>query len=167
MAEAGTVYKEKQSKLDRVKKLKEELKTLSGGDAVFRASPVLSEQVEAEVLEDILAFESVGQGISMFEGLKQKGLDLPHPDKLNEFQSRRKALEVLKELTKIGVFCIGFDGMSGRELYRTLYHQTLWEGCYIKRRHPEAITLVDVSRKLPRSEMERFLDGMMARDTIH
>jgi len=167
MAEPGTLYKDKQDQGDRVKKLKEELKTLSSGDVVFRTSPVLSEDVEAEVLEDILAFESVGQGISMFEGLQKKGLELPHPDKLTEFQSQRKALEVLKELTEIGVFCIGFDGMSGRRLYRTLYHQTLWEGCYIKRRHPGAITLIDVSHKIPRSEMAWFLEGMMARDTIH
>jgi len=167
MAELETLIKGKQDPGKRVKKLSEELKNLFSGDLLGKSSPVLSEDVEAEALEDILAFESIGRGTSMFEGLRQNGLELPHPDKLNEFQSQRKALEVLKALTKTGVFCVGFGGMSGRRLYRTLYHQTLWEGCYVKRHHPGTVTLIDLSRKTMRSELKRLLSGMMTRDTIH
>ncbi len=167
MADLGTLHRQNRERGDRIKKLKEELNNMFSGDVVFRSSPALTADVEAEVLEDILAFESVGKGISLFEGLQQNGLDLPHPDEMGEFQSQLKAMEVLKALAEIGIFCIGFNGMSGRKLYRTLWNQTLWEGCYVRKRHPGAITLIDVSRRMPRAEIQEFLDGLMKQSTIH
>jgi hypothetical protein len=82
-------------------------------------------------------------------------------------KSRRKAIEVMSALAEMGIFLIGFDGMSGRKLYGTLWHRTLWEGCYVKKRHPDAVTLIDVSHKLPRSEVEKFLNGLMQKNAVH
>jgi hypothetical protein len=57
--------------------------------------------------------------------------------------------------------------MSARELYATLWHQTLWEGCYVRKRNPAALTLIDVSRRIPRSEMLEFLENLKKRESVH
>jgi hypothetical protein len=92
---------------------------------------------------------------------------LPPPEKLNEIQSRRKVMEVLQALAELQIFLVGFDGMSSREFYRTLWEQTLWEGCYVRKRLPGAITLIDVSHKMLRSEMLQFLDALMKGSAVH
>lgn len=151
----------------RIKKLQEALNDLCGGRAIFRPSPNLPDKVQETNLEDILAFESVGKGISMFEGLQRQGMELTRPDQLDEMQSRRKAMEVLQALAELRIFIVGFDGMNGRELYRTLWHKTLWEGCYVKKRHPGAVTLIDVSHRMKRSEMQQYLDRLVRQSTVH
>ena len=151
----------------RIRKLQEDLNRLSDGEAVFRTSPACPSDVQEADLEDILAFESVGKGISLFEGLQMHGVDLPSPEKLDELQSQRKVMEVLNALADLRIFLIGFDGMSGREFYRTLWDQTLWEGCYVRKRHPGAITLIDVSHRMMRSEIEQYLDNLMKETAVH
>ena len=167
MAGFGVSNKVDRAQADRIKKLQEELNDLAGGDAVFGASPAFPADLQEDNLEDILAFESVGKGISLFEGLQMHGIDLPSPEKLDERQSRRKAVDVLNALADLQIFLIGFDDMSGRELYRTLWNQTLWEGCYVKKRHPGAITLIDVSHRMAQSEVQRYLDNMMKKSSVH
>ena len=167
MAGSGIFKRVDPKQAERIKKLQENLNELAGGEAVFKASAAIPADVQETDLEDILAFESVWKGISMFEGLQMHGLDLPPPEKLNEFQSRRKVLEVMNALAELRIFLIGFNGMNGRESYRTLWHQTLWEGCYVKKRLPGAVTIIDVSRKMKRSEIQRYLDKMMEKSTVH
>ena len=167
MAGSGIFNRVDPQQAERIQKLKEELNDFAGGGAEFKTSPTCPADVQESELEDILAFESVGKGISMFEGLQMHGMDLPPPGKLDEIESRRKALEVLHALADIRIFIIGFEKMSGRELYRTLWHQTLWEGCYVTKRHPRAITLIDVSRKMKRSEIQRYLDKLMQESVVH
>jgi hypothetical protein len=152
---------------DRIRKLQEDLNDLCGREAVFRMSPACPADVQESDLEDILAFESVGKGISLFEGLQMHGMDLPHPAKLDELQSQQKTMEVMKALADLRIFLIGFDKMSGIELYHRLWSQTLWEGCYVKKRHPGAITLIDVSHKMKRSEIRRYLDRLMKQAAVH
>lgn len=144
MAEMGRKTDPEQA--DRIKRLQENLKNICGR-VFFGTSPDLPADVQEKDLEDVLAFEAVGKGISLFEGLQNHGVDLPHPEKLDEKQSRRKAREVLNALADLRIFLAGTDGMSGCRLYRTLWEQTLWEGCYVKKRNPDAVTVIDVSRK--------------------
>jgi hypothetical protein len=151
---------------NRIQKLEEELNDLAGGDAVFWASPACPADVRESNLEDILEFESVGSGISLFEGLQQQGLDLPSPEKLDEFQSVRKVTEVLHALAAMRIFLIGFEEMTGREFYATLWNQTLWEGCYVRKRNPGAFTLIDVSHKMLQSELLQFLENLAKTDSI-
>lgn len=167
MAGSGIINKLDPEQAGRIKKLQEDLNSLCDGEAVFRASPACPADVQEADLEDILAFESVGKGISLFEGLQMHGLDLPSPEKLDELQSQRKVMEILNALVNLRIFLIGFDGMSGREFYRTLWDQTLWEGCYVRKRHPGAITLIDVSHKMMRSEIEQYLDSLMKEAAVH
>lgn len=151
---------------ERIEKLKADLLERCGGEAGAAASLKFPDGMDEADLEDILEFESVGSGISLFEGLEMNGTELPPPDKLNEFQSQRKVMEIFRALEKLRIFLIGFEDMTGRELYSLLWHQTLWEGCYVKKRNPFALTLIDVSHRIPRSEMRRFLESLTKAEPI-
>jgi hypothetical protein len=151
----------------RIGELEAALKDLADGDAVFWAAPNCPFDIRESDLEDVLQFESVGSGVSLFEGMQQHGLDLPRPETLDERQSARKVMEVFSALEDLRIFLIGFEAMSPSELYSTLWNQTLWEGCYVRKRNPGSITLIDVSHKLPRSEMLRFLQEITNAASIH
>lgn len=118
-------------------------------------------------LEDVLAFESVGSGISLFEGLQEHGLDLPQPEKLDDRQSAEKVAEVLYALVALGIFLVGFDDLSPREFYSTLWNDTLWEGCYVEKRNPGALTIIDVSHMMSRSEILQTLEDMQKTASVH
>lgn len=152
---------------DRAGKLEDNLKRLADGDAVFWTSKNCPAQIWESNLEDILAFESVGSGTSLFQGLQEHGIGLPPPEKLNEQQSAEKAKEVLHALDHLRVYLIGFEDMSAREFYSTLWNQTLWEGCYIEKRNPSALTIIDVSHRLSRPEFLRFLEDLEKSSSVH
>jgi hypothetical protein len=155
-----------QDQASRIAFLEEELKNLCE-DTASHWPEEIPPDIKETNLEDVIAFESVGSGPSLFEGLQARGVELPPPDQLDEDQSAQKAHEVLQALARIRVFLIGFDHMSAREFYRTLWHQTLWEGCYIEKRIPGAHTIIDVSHQMPRSVMLKYLEDMMSAGTVH
>jgi hypothetical protein len=137
----------------------------SGGETTGNESesfwmPEIPPDMRKIMLEDIMAFESVATGTSLFDGLRQHGLDLPHPETLNESQSLSKVHDIVVALADLQVFLVGYDNMSPQKLYRTLWSQTLWEGCYVRKRTPGAITLLDVSHKMSRSELKKYLEPM-------
>jgi hypothetical protein len=159
---AGSEHKSR-----RAEELEEELKRLKDGDATFWNSKDCPEDVRVSNLEDILAFESVGSGVSLFEGLEQHGIDLPPPEKLDEEQSAMKAVQVVRALACLRIFLIGWESMAPREFYSTLWRETLWEGCYVEKRNPAAVTLIDVSHKLTREDFRRYLEDLEKSATIH
>ncbi len=152
---------------DRIKKLRQDIRNLCGGKVIYKSPSAFPAEVQEMDLEDILAFENVGKGPSLFEGLQENGLALPHPAKLDESECRRKAEEIMLALAELRVFLLGFQGMTARELYRILWHQTLWEGCYVKKRYPGSVTLIDVSHKMSRREIQRQMERLMRAGTIH
>jgi hypothetical protein len=140
---------------EEVCRLETELNHLADGEAVFGpSSSNLSAEEEQTFLEDVLAFESVDDGVSLFRGLVQRGMKLPPPEKLNERKCARKVLQIGNALLKLGIFLVGFEGLSPREFYSKLYHEILWEGCYVEKRLEGAVTIVDVSHSMTRAEME-------------
>ncbi len=151
---------------DRIRELEEELNKLSDGDAETWTSPDCPAEVKRTNLEDNLAFESVGNGQSLFEGLEEHGVDLPPPEELNEEQSAMKVVQVARALACLRIFLVGFDRMPPRECYSTLWNETLWEACYVEKRNPNAVTLIDVSHSMSRSEMRDFLKGL-ERPSVH
>jgi hypothetical protein len=151
----------------RIMRLQNEINDLAEGEAVFRVAPDCPADAYELDLEDIRAFESVDSGISLFVGLQMNGLDLPLPKQLDERQSARKVKEVLEALMDLRIFLVGFDGMTACQFYSTLYHQTLWEGCYVRKHNPDAVTLIDVSHKMARSEIMQRLDNLLKRSSIH
>lgn len=151
----------------RAAELEDQLTRLADGDAAFWASPDLPDSVRISHLEDVLAFEAVGSGISLFQGLQERGVDLPPPDRLNERQSARKAMEVMRALARLRVCLVGFESMTPNEFYFTLYNQTLWEGCYVEKRSPGTVTLIDVSHGLSRQDWQRFPEKRRKSPSVH
>jgi hypothetical protein len=167
MSRSG-VYDEKEAQQEiRIKQMQDKLNELAGGLFSIKTSPDLSADMVESYLEDIINFESVDSGISLFDGLQQHGVHLPPPEELNDFLSVRKVREILRALEKLQIFLIGYEEMTARELYSTLWHQTLWEGCYIKKRYPGAMTLIDVSHKMMQSDIQQCLDELMKVRRIH
>jgi hypothetical protein len=155
-----------QDQANRIASLEQELKNLCE-DAVSWSSETLPTDIQESNLEDVIAFESVGSGPSLFEGLQEHGVELPPPDQLNERQSADKAKEVLHALAKIRVFLVGFSHMSACELYRTLWRQTLWEGCYVEKRNPGAHTIIDVSHLMSQYDWREMMESMKSASTVH
>jgi hypothetical protein len=167
MSESGILDLKDSERADRIKKLQDKLNEISGGKAIFEAAPDAPLDILEAYVQDIINFESIGSGISLFEGLQQHGVKLPSPDTLNEFLSRRKVMEIFRALKKLQVFIIGFEKMSARELYSTLWNQTLWEGCYVQKQHPGSITLLDASSKPSRFGMQQYVDKFTKGQRVH
>ena len=127
---------ENRERARRIRELEDKLRALGGGTDSWCLPdlPDLPPEVREIDLEDIIAFESIETGTSLFEGLQEHGLDLPHPDKLNEQQCWEKTREVVTALAHLRVFLVGFEDLSPQEFYRTLWQETLWEGCYVEKR---------------------------------
>jgi hypothetical protein len=149
----------------QAKELEDRLKELSDGE--FESSCDLPPEVRNVHLEDILAFESVSTGTSLFQGLEAHGVSLPRPDTLDDPQCAEKAREVLSALARLRVFLVGFDRMSPREFYSTLWNETLWEGCYVEKRLPGAVTLIDVSHSMSRADWRRFTEELKKSQSVH
>ena len=156
-----------QDQAKRIEELEDRLRRLAEGDAVFWSPPGTPAEIQESNLEDVLAFESVGSRTSLFEGLQGHGLDLPQPEKLDERQSAAKVAEVLYALAALRIFLVGFDHLNPREFYSTLWNETLWEGCYVEKRHPGALTIIDVSHRMSRSEILRTLEDMQKTASVH
>jgi hypothetical protein len=151
----------------RSAELQDQLTRLADGDAAFWAPPRLPDSIWISHLEDVLAFESVALGPSLFQGIQEHGLDLPPPDTLDERRSVRKVMEVMRALARLRVYLVGFECMIPRELYFTLYNQTLWEGCYVEKRTPGGVAVIDVSRTLSRQDWQRFLKDFTGPKSVH
>jgi hypothetical protein len=153
--------------INRASWLEEDLKRLKDGDAMFWTSKNCPPDLRKSYVEDILAFESVESGTSLFNGLQEQGIDLPAPEKLNEQESAKKIEEVLLALQELQIVLVGFEEMSARQFYWTLWNQTLWEGCYVKKRNSEALTIIDVSHSIPRSEIIKMLEDAAKAGSVH
>jgi hypothetical protein len=151
----------------RIGDLQDRLKREVDEDAVFWTSGNCPAEVRETDLEDILAFESTGAGVSLFEGLQAHGVILPRPEELDEQQSAAKIAEVLHELLRLRILLVGFEDMTALEFYSTLWNETLWEGCYVEKRNPGAMTLIDVSHRLSRADFMRLMEDLHKTGRVH
>ena len=151
----------------RAEGMEDHLRRMADGDAVFWTSKNCPDHIRESNLEDIIAFESVASGTSLFQGLQEHGVDLPPPETLNERQSAAKVMEVLHALARLRIFLVGFDDMTARESYSTIWNQTLWEGCYIEKQNPGACTLIDVSHSMSREAMQQALEKLTGTSSVH
>jgi hypothetical protein len=158
--------REEKERNQRIQQLESELQRLAGGEAVFKPAPGLSPEAREADLEDVLAFESVGSGPSLFEGLLERGLDLPPPEKLSDRECLKKISEIYSALSRIRIMLLGYHHMEPRELYSTLWQETLWEACYVEKRNPNAITLIDVSHMMTKSDWLDMMKAMESGTTI-
>lgn len=152
-----TVTSTMRDRSDRVRELEAELDQMADGDASFWNRRDCPSDLRESHLEDVRAFESLSSGPSLFEGLVANGVNLPPPEKLNQRQSAKKVLEILKALTRIQVVIIGFEHWSPKQAYAKFWQETLWEGCYVEKKTPGGLTVIDASHSLSRSDFERSI----------
>jgi hypothetical protein len=142
---------------DRVRELEAELEEIADGDATFWNREGCPSELRESHLEDVRAFESHSSGPSLFQGLEANGVKLPPPEQLNQRQCAKKVLEILKALVRIQVVIIGFEHWSPKQAYAKFWKETLWEGCYVEKKTPGGITVIDASHSLSRSDVERSI----------
>ncbi len=159
--------KRKMRQLDRCAELEKELRRLNDGDVLFGTAPNCPPELREAYLEDILAFESVESGTSLFDGLQQHGIDLPHPETLDEEQSASKIEQVVSALMDLQIMLVGYEHLSARQFYWTLWNRTLWECCYVRKKTPGAITVIDVSHSIPKSEIMAILEEAIKASSVH
>jgi hypothetical protein len=153
---------------DRIERLESALRDLSDGEFVSSHGPGTSVEEREAYLQNVLAFESVNEGISLFQGLQKHGLELPRPETLTDRECAEKSMEIAQALmVRQRVFLIGFQHMSPRELYTTLWNETLWEGCYLEGRDPAFVTAIDVSHQMSRSEVMACMRELQRAATVH
>ncbi len=148
----------------RLKELIGQLNQLHDGN--FEMGGSLPPERREAHLEQVLAFESVGTGTSLFQGLEEHGIKLPRPENLNEMQCIKKVTEVGRALAKLGVMLVGFEHMDPKTFYSTLWNETLWEGCYLEKRDPDALTFIDVSHSMSKADWRRFMEELNRSQTV-
>jgi hypothetical protein len=136
-------------------------------DAAFEIAEDIPLDVQEAHLKDIIAFESVSSGVSLFQGLEQHGVKLPRPETLSEKQCITKVLQVFRALAANGVLLIGYEEMDPISLYAKLWHETLWEGCYLENRPPGALTMIDVSRSMSGSDWRNLMEDLKKAPMVH
>jgi hypothetical protein len=146
---------------DRIRELEEDLSRRAGGDVSFWNRGDCPSDLRESHLEDVRAFESLSSGPSLFQGLEANGVNLPPPEKLNQRQCAKKVLEILKALARVQVVIIGFEHWSPKQAYAKFWEETLWEGCYVEKKTPGGITVIDASHSLSRSDFERSIKQLM------
>lgn len=165
--QAPTVTTQPRAGQDRWERLEGHLPDLAIDDFVYGHAPDVSPEMLASHWSDILAFESRDSGPSLFEGLEKQGVTLPRPEELNEEQCGRKVLQVVVALLKIQVFILGLDHLSPSEAYSLLWNETLWEGCYVQKKTPGAVTIIDASHSLSQSEIRGFIEDLQKVNSVN
>lgn len=152
----------------RIRKLESKLLRMSKGKSSASTAPDCPPELRESHLEDILAFESLSSGPSLFEGLQDRGVDLPDPADLDEWESAEKIVQILEALARIQVFITGLAHLGPREAYAKLYRETLWEGCYVQKKTPGAMTVMDASHRMSGDEISKFFDALsQPQRTVH
>ncbi|TAL48301.1 MAG: hypothetical protein EPN89_07230 [Methylovulum sp.] len=99
---------------------------LVDGGLPFYESEDLPEALREQFMDYITAFEEA-EWVTAFDVLVQGGLELPHPDELDNSQLAAKLWEVVRGLAMLRMFLYNTDHLSDRELYEELWHELLRE----------------------------------------
>src|SRR5688572_20814205 len=84
-----------------------------------------NDERDGEALRRYLDAIDDGPFTTDFKRLTTAGLELPHPDSLNDEQLARKLLEVIDALARMRTFITSTNHLSDRELYTRLWTDTL------------------------------------------
>ncbi len=95
-------------------------------DETVRADRDHQESYE-EYARKMRLFED-GPTTTNFQQLVDGGITLTHPDALPDAEVAAKLFEVIHALAQLRVYLEGTDHLSDKDLYATLWHDTLREG---------------------------------------
>ena len=109
-----------------IREMKEKLTRHLGNPECLYLGGLKSLKAQEEFLEHILFMEGVEER-PLFDQLEHGGVQLPHPEKLEEPQLRKKLWEVIRAMALLGHYLSSTDHLSDRQLYETLWHDILRE----------------------------------------
>jgi hypothetical protein len=135
------------SKKNRAGEMEKEARQLEDGDAVFWTSEDCPADLRDFNLEDIPAFEPVRSRNSLFERVQQHGVPLANPEDLGGQQGAAKAGGITLALADLQILLVGFEGMSARQFFWTLWHLGLRERYAINTPNRNAIDAASLLRR--------------------
>ncbi len=124
----------------RIEKLRAELGELGG---TFSESSDMPADLEEEFLKQVLAFETA-EPSTVLQWLENAGLEVPPPDQLDDEQLHAKLWEIIKQMASLGAYLHSTNHLSDRELYETLYHDSLREEAILFPENPGFVHGIDL-----------------------
>jgi hypothetical protein len=109
-----------------IREMKEQLARHTGDSEFLYLGGLKSLKAQEEFLEHILFMEGVGER-PLFDQLENGGVQLPHPENLEEPQIHAKLWEVIHAMALLGHYLSNTDHLSDRQLYETLWNDILRE----------------------------------------
>lgn len=91
----------------------------------------------------------------LFETLENAGVELPHPDSVDDEQLSKVLWRLIHSLSLLRVFLHNTDYLSDRELYMRLWHESLREEGYTPP-EPEVLDIYHIDYTCTGSEKDLF-----------
>src|SRR5216117_4162875 len=98
----------------RINRLQEEIKKVTGEEALFGQSPDCPPEVVERFLKQVLEIERA-QSTTQLELLARQGIHLPSPDELDDAHLHDKLWELIRGLEKQNTFLYHTNHLSDRE----------------------------------------------------
>ena len=127
----------------RILELKEQAKQAGGGAMLAWESEELSLRQREDYWQRIVDIESAPL-TTTFQQLLDAGVELPEPDAIDDEQINAKLWEVIGALARMNVFLSSTDHLSDRELYATLWRDTLRDEIQLLPYDPSVAQHLDV-----------------------
>jgi hypothetical protein len=141
---------------ERIRKLRERIEELGGGEAVFQGESDLPEEIEEVFLEHVLAFEE-GHTVTPIAALSDGGLTFPVPDELEDAELSTKLWELIHGLALLGVYLHSTNHLSDRQLYELLLNDVLLEETVLFPENPDYGYHIDMIGSGSREDVMTFL----------
>lgn len=111
---------------ERIKKLRDELAALAGGEDRLFVADNVPPGVEEQFWRDVIAFEHAPLA-KPYDLLERAGITLPPPDALADDHLAEALWKAIDGLAALGIFLEYTDHLSDRELYACLWSEVLHE----------------------------------------
>jgi hypothetical protein len=138
----------------RINELTEQVNAL--GAAAGSVSPDCPPEVHEGFLSNIITFEKAPLA-AHFDRLAAEGVDLPHPDSLDDAALTAKLWEVIHALAAMDTFLDRTNHLSDRELYGDLWHSVLRDEYQVMPRGCGFVWVLDILGGCSEEDIENSL----------